>query len=337
MEKKSIFIIGAGSSKEYDYPIWKELKPQIENHLKDALDNGDPASIKAIEWLGEITDEKTLDEVISDKNKAIRQKPDPSEVEAVIWKAIASIFSALEKPILNGSKIGWIDKFSNSILNSILAKYDSKDKDWDKKIMAELNAQLGNMYFITFNYDRILEYKIITQITEALRNDVSNNNFFDQLLAPAIEKFFFDKFYHPHGIINPYANVRDNSKVDFKNRNNSNIAYFGDVKEHHLQFSPGLMASCFDCNEDSGSFGDLKKVNSSPKQIFILGNSTYGLQNNLKKLPCAAWAASIDRIVCTSFNDADQDSYRKIIYEAFGKSIVIDFYKTCDDFINDSI
>lgn len=336
ISKNAIFIVGAGSSKEYGYPIWNELRVNIKEYL-DLPDNSvNPFCIEAKKWLDEVTEEKTLDQVISEKNKAIRAPSDPSKVEAVIWTAIAKTFFDLEKIVFEENTSGWIDVYSESIASSILAAYTAEDSDSDTKILENLREHIQNVHFITFNYDRVLEYKITDFIIEKIKSDINNENFFGLRIEKGLDEIFLDKFYHPHGIINPYPKLKDNSVIE-KNRNSSNLDYFGRVSAHILQFSPGLMASCFDCAMEAGSFLSLKSTSMAPEQVYILGNGTYGLKNNLKKLPCKEWGDSVTRVVCTSFNEADQQAYQEIINDAFERETDIKFYKTCTEFIESEI
>jgi hypothetical protein len=334
--KNAIFIIGAGSSKEYGYPIWKELKPKIEEYLNLPQQVQTPFALEAKEWLKEVTDHKTLDQVISEKNKGLRKTQDPSKVEAMIWKAIASIFFSLEKDVVSENRSAWIDVYANNIVSEMVQSYKAEDKDWYNKIMAELTNQLGDVYFVTFNYDRLLEYKVKEAIINKIKADINNENEFGLKLDTQIKAIFYDRFYHPHGIINAYDGIQDNSKIT-KNRNPNNISHFGQANESLLQYSPGLMASCFDCTTDTGSFLDIKNKKMTPEKIYILGNSPYGLENNLKKLPCKEWAESVKKIVCTSFTEGDQKTYLQIIAAAFEKDVEVVFYKTCSDFIEKEV
>jgi hypothetical protein len=332
LKTNSVFIIGAGSSKEYGYPIWGELKPKIEQYLDLPEGKGDPFYLESKLWLAEVTEEKTLDQVISEKNKAIRQKLDPSKTEGIIWKAIASIFFDLEKQVVAHDIKAWVDVYVQNVIREVTEKYSTDDQDWDVKIIKELRAQFDNVYFITFNYDRLLEYKVKDAILNRLKEDINNDNLFALKIESVINSIYADKFFHPHGIVNPYANMNDHSKID-KNRIPNNISYFGQANDQILNYSPGLMASCFDCKEESGSFLEIKNLHIRPEDVYILGNSSYGLKNNLKKLPCLEWADSVNRVICTSYNQEDQEDYIRIIHEAFQKEIELVFYKTCSEFI----
>ena len=222
--------------------------------------------------------------------------------------------------------------FCNNAIKSIISKYGNEDNDWDAKLLAEVNSLFSNIYFITFNYDRLLEYKIWQLIFNNLRGDIKNDALFRSKISDQLSNVFKNKFYHPHGIIHPYAYLDINAKIQ-KNSSVMGTDRFGESRVESLKDSPGLMASCFDCNKDSGSFSDIAKKQIQPDTIYILGNSSFGLKNNLTNLPFKQWGNTVNTIICTSYDPDEQDKYKEIIWENLGKKIEIIFFKTCQEFI----
>lgn len=189
------------------------------------------------------------------------------------------------------------------------------------------------MYFITFNYDRLLEYKIWNSIFTRLRTDINNDTLFTSMIYDPLLDRFKNKFYHPHGIVHPYPYLDNNSDIT-KKRSTLATDWFGNISKDSIALSGGLMASCFDCDNNSSTYLKIVKNNFRPSVLYLLGNSPYGLDNNLKKLPCEDWAEILNKVVCTSFDPKDHELYRKIIQQHFGNAVDLCFYKTCTEFID---
>jgi hypothetical protein len=198
-------------------------------------------------------------------------------------------------------------------------------------------APRNNTFYITFNYDRLLEYKIRDYIYNTVQSDINNTGEFKLKIKEELLRILRNKFYHPHGFINWYSDMDDNSKIGKDRSRIGNLANFGEFSKVHLEFAPEFMASCFDCGEDKDTFLSIKDLKLEPDEVYILGNSLYGLGNNLKKLPCGQWSDSVQRVVCTSFNDDDREAHRQVINTCFDKEMDIEFYKTCAAFAESEI
>ena len=90
--KKHIFILGAGSSKDYCMPTWNELSEKVTNYIKQDTDNKYKYKSEIHDWLKMLSDNKylTIDECISNESVNFRDKGD--EIENEIFTIFKDIF-----------------------------------------------------------------------------------------------------------------------------------------------------------------------------------------------------------------------------------------------------
>lgn len=139
-EKNKIFILGAGSSKDYGLPIWSELSVLINQYLSSEDGKGNLYKKEIFEWLdliGEQKKYKTLDECIYYESSSNKYKENGQDVEFTIFSILKSIFDKLYK------------------------KEESWIKNLNEKIREKGSIDWNNLFFINYNYDSVLADNIL--------------------------------------------------------------------------------------------------------------------------------------------------------------------------------
>lgn len=165
---RTLFIVGAGASVDFGFPIGSGLQEEIREFLKcrrdqpDGLNEGIRAAIQEIEQRGltyrEIFDccdwmSKTLS-LYSSIDSFLDKQSRPGDAVSYIGKlAIASIISRREhSSILHGSidEIDWVS-ISKTWLGRLWVLMNGGGKE------RKIENPLHNVSFVTFNYDRCIE------------------------------------------------------------------------------------------------------------------------------------------------------------------------------------
>ena len=184
--KKHIFILGAGSSKDYCMPTWNELSEKVTNYIKQDTDNKYKYKSEIHDWLKMLSDNKylTIDECISNESVNFRDKGD--EIENEIFTIFKDIFIESYKP----NNEGWI-----KILNiKILQKYNLED----------------SLFFINYNYDQVLEDKLLN--FEFLSSKETRHTYRERISPLSTYKNYINALY-PHGNLFTKNDFQDGSKL----------------------------------------------------------------------------------------------------------------------------
>lgn len=137
--RNNIFILGAGSSREYGLPVWKELQSLIEAHLRGSDGVKYTRAKDILNWMGKVGDKefeyRTIDECIAKESISETYYSDGDSVEDELFSVIKNIFNGARKE----NRAGWITKLNDKILRQPVSKPET------------------NMAFVSYNYDNILE------------------------------------------------------------------------------------------------------------------------------------------------------------------------------------
>lgn len=140
--RNNIFILGAGASKDYGLPIWRELDSLIKDKLKSGKENKYSRAKDVLDWLdkvGEKNEYKTIDECIEKESASGIYHSDGDSVENDLFLSIKDIFNEVYKEDIGG----WITRLSDKILHQPGNRLEQK------------------IAFISYNYDDVLERNIL--------------------------------------------------------------------------------------------------------------------------------------------------------------------------------
>ena len=178
----TVFILGSGSSKPYNFPTDSELRSRI---IKDF--ENDCNSIPYPFDLVEVNDfilrlQSTEGTLTTDEFLSIN-----SQFEIIGKIAIQHYVLEYERDFLNNSRLKYVSDWFEIFLRILLKEcIDSKNP-------AFLNDHVDNFTFLTFNYDRVIEYIFVKQFV----------SIFKELLVGNINKhlveFFLYRIIHIYG------------------------------------------------------------------------------------------------------------------------------------------
>lgn len=142
-EKNKVFILGAGASVDYGFPVWNDLTLLIKNYLDGEKGKDAQYKKEILEWLdliGEGEDKKyrTLDECIYHESSSHSYKENGQDIELEIFRILKEIFSSLYDP----KKISWI-------------------KNLNEKIRIKEGIDWNDIFFVNYNYDSVLANNIL--------------------------------------------------------------------------------------------------------------------------------------------------------------------------------
>ncbi|MEN6623454.1 MAG: hypothetical protein ABFD50_18150 [Smithella sp.] len=261
----TLFILGAGASKPYGYPTGAELRADIIrnyinhfNRLRDVSQNQIP-------------------------DIPLKYKQIEAFVTIFANSSIYSIdkFLSLNPLSVEWGKIGILLSILNSEKNSQFRENVSPQEDWYSLLFNRMMEGLKNpedykefsknkVAFITFNYDRSLEYFLYDSFYHSFYQ--SRNN-----IKEDIKKFVNFPIIHVYGTVARF----DSSNMPYHDYNQENYNHYLEIEN----LSDGIMV--IDERKNEILKDDLKKLIPNYKRIFFLG---FGYaQENLEaiNLPCS--------------------------------------------------
>lgn len=136
--RNNLFILGAGASKDYGLPVWKELDSLIRGKLSNDRGNQYPRAKDILSWLDKVGGEneyRTIDECIAKESVSGIYHSDGDAVENELFLSVTHIFNDAYKE----NTKGWITELSNKILRHPETQPEQ------------------HIAFISYNYDNVLE------------------------------------------------------------------------------------------------------------------------------------------------------------------------------------
>jgi hypothetical protein len=250
---KTVFILGAGASHEFGYPLGSELNTQIVQQLgvdtqgktqfSNLLENSENPSDALGEFrLGLYRSEyDTIDQFLG----AHHRKP---HLRRIGKQAIAAVIASLEneKTLFRRQDFHWYRRFLDFLRNNPNL------------------AHRNHFTFITFNYDRSLEHYLYEAVTHG------GGNFADSVA----KDFFENNFIHIHGHVGflPWQ-INDSDQARFKRE------YGHPLRPPHLaSIAQNILLPDEDVKLDALLRERLMKAN----RIIIMGFGFH--QQNMKKI-----------------------------------------------------
>lgn len=275
--KPTVFIVGAGGSKEVNLPVGDELKRIIATKLNlpdlnEATGSGDVAIRNALarrskdegDYKGRMTNYITsaqairsaMPQAISIDNYLHTHSADSYIVTAGKLGIAASILEAEQRSRIYGMDNGktfinfndsadtWFNTFCKMLTENV--RRDNLDTIFD------------NVTFVTFNYDRCIEHYVMLWLTNYMRLSREDG----YALASRL------KVYHPYGQV---------CRLPWQDEDHS-VEFGANVEEYTVAYAASQIRTFTERVEDDAMLGAMRRVISEAELVVYMGFS-FGQMN----------------------------------------------------------
>jgi len=263
--RNKILILGAGASKDYGLPIWKELDSLIKERLKDGGENQYSRAKDVLAWLdkvGEKNEYKTIDECIEKESVTGIYHSDGDSVENDLFSSVKDIFNEVYKE----NNEGWITRLSNKILHNSENRLEER------------------VAFINYNYDNVLEKNLLRfghLPGKHLR--LNNKPRLDQLSSVQVPVLY------AHGNLYKKSEVPLGSHTD---------RYYKTMKSGFVGYID--VVSCYESHNHTVNH----ELDADELEMYILGLGG-GLKFNLSKLNISKKVSQISVTISNAHDDEE--------------------------------
>ncbi len=263
--RNNILILGAGASKDYGLPLWKDLDSLIRSKIKGASGNQYSRADDILAWLskvGEKNEYKTIDECIEKESVSGIYHSDGDSVENELFFTIKDIFN----DVYRENNEGWITILSDKILRKPEDKLEEK------------------IAFVNYNYDNVLEKKFLRfEHLPGKHLRLNNKPRLDQLSTVLVP------------VLYPHGNLYTKSEMPL---NSHTKRYYETMKSSN----PGYVdaVSCY----ESYNHKIKHEPYTDELELYILGLGG-GLKFNLSKLDFSKKVSKISVTVSDPINEKE--------------------------------
>lgn len=241
IKEETVFILGAGASRPYGYPVGSELRKKICIKLKaDFLDNEiDKNEVYITEFMNAFARSNVYS---IDKFLANNPRYEYIGKKAIVYYILESEVNSNLPYQLNNSKFDWFSELYNIMTNEMLGA-DSYNQFLNNKVS-----------FITFNYDRMLEEFLF----DSLRSNYKHIHF--NKISEIIRKI---SILHVYGKIDKLRWEGSTESTLYKNVDYKN----SEVLDNYIE---NIKVIYDERNEDT-VFKKAKNILEKAERIFFLG------------------------------------------------------------------
>jgi hypothetical protein len=317
MDHKTVFVVGAGASKEFGLPTGDELKNKIADILEIRPQSkiGDEMVVNALNYAVQANKELKLD--INELYRKALRIGNAMPLEESIDNFIDSHRGDFEVELC--SKIAVVRAILEAELDSKLSglNFSSIEDTWpvqffkllkEKCSKEDIAARLTSVSFVIFNYDRCFEYFLFHALQA----------YYDGLSQDAAATLVRNlKIYHPYGTV---------GSLPFYHKDNS--TNFGVVPSAQQLYNLSKSIKTFTEGTDPNS-SDIVAIRNNIKQstrLVFLGFAFHPLNLDLLFLDGSTSEADKSReIFATGYGISESDS--KLIANEIGRRTNTNFGK----------
>lgn len=190
LEEQTVFVLGAGASRDYGFPLWNELKNRMLKLCTDDDFLRETEREAAKYWHDKLTSEgcQTVDSISAEAD-------DPANL--LFRRLVGEILIKCEFEHKKSHQIGWVER----LCDKLLALPTSKD---DREL-------IENLGFINLNYDRSFAYlyqqHYIDPLLRRFPRQREAKNFWFQSTKN------FQRILHPHGALGLLPGYPSDKKI----------------------------------------------------------------------------------------------------------------------------
>lgn len=265
LDEKTVLVLGAGASQEFNFPLWNDLKNILTNQSNFSRD-----------WAKLLEDHPndSVDTILSKQN---------SEMNSEFCRIIVNHFIPLENNIKNefdshNKPQSWITHFCRNLMSEHIE---------NPSIWTQLAA---NLNVVNLNYDRNFEYLFQRETNHIINNGNLRNehNLARYIKDNELPDSINIESVHPHGsMAQPF--VESYVQIDFTNYHEVHRTDFGSLDQSkinlHTQFYPVDTVKLL---EDQTPYKRANELLCEAKNILIIGVSDYGLDQSSLEIPDTA-------------------------------------------------
>lgn len=272
VDKGTMFILGAGSTFDDGFPLWKDLRNLMLLRMKKSAYFRDHPGKDY--WWGAL--HENYDESISVDKLAAQANDDGLQ----FFRSITyDILVSFEKDDATSNNNGWIELFANKYIDLIKNNIDSRHI---------VVSCLQNIHFCTLNYDRCFAHRFGRIVNSQLERIYPNSEIAEYMFSGVARNY--TQIHHPHGALGSLE--KSNSSVPLKisaihNRSiNKSLTFkYGGGKSI---FAPSISnkydfiqpVDMLKYSNQNKSYDNVNKILKNVHYVILVGLSTDGIRNS---------------------------------------------------------
>ena len=302
LKEKTVIILGAGASSDYNFPLWVDLRKDIITQIsrideKDNIYNKydldeylEKNKVILKEWLDIFKnsdfDKKTVDELLYETEDLLGDvaKKYP------ILQLISLIIGEYEVLSLSINTKKWIEIFSDKFVDYLKSKRSTADVSNDIKFVKQC---VENINIVSFNYDRAFEYFFYKNFVNKFKEGLNKKNMIYEQFYDNGSVLKVIRFFHPHGAIGLGVDsglsggnkivIGGSQALTFNSKGlSSHYADYGDISRiaRHIKDNETHISEVDVLNSDADSNPAYNRCNdilSEAVNIIVIGLSPKGI------------------------------------------------------------
>jgi hypothetical protein len=328
MSKNTVYVIGAGASKEVNLPTGKELKDKIV-HMLDIqveyrrLEKGDSRIYEALRQLGKEPESQNIDlRPFTEAAWRIRDAlPQAISIDTFIDTNRSDKYIAICGKLAIVRSILEAEQHSALYLNTAIEgpplEYTKLQKTWYHSFFQlltenceihELKERLSSLTLIIFNYDRCVEHYLYYSL----------QNYYGIHKEEAAKMVKSINIYHPYGLVGGLSWIHQGESMDFGSEPSS---------EKLLSLSDMIKTYSEGTDPKSSEITEIKKHMGNADRVVFLGFAFHdtnmklispGVHQQRKRMHVECFASTY------GISDSDDKVIKRQLHKLYNDNIIVE-------------
>ncbi|TAZ57815.1 hypothetical protein [Rhizobium ruizarguesonis] len=274
--RKTVFVVGAGASKEAGLPVGEELKTIIANKLdikfQDGYDQktGDRGIVNALRLISEERGERNINPFLHAGHTISAAMPQAISIDNFLHTHAADEKMVLMGKLAIAASILEAEKKSKLVIdnNSQTINFNAHHDIWHNTFckmlcegvqLADLDVVFDNVGFVTFNYDRCIEHYVAHWLANYMLISIDQA----QSLTSKL------KVFHPYGQV---------GRLPWQKSGRASIQFGAGADAHSLPKIADQIRTFTEQVEDDEMLQAMRDLLAQAEQVIYIGFS-YGRMN----------------------------------------------------------